>query len=272
MDKQVLLINDLAGYGKVALSAMIPVLSHMGFHLYTLPTALVSNTLDYGKFDILETTEYVKNSIRIWGELGFSFDAVSTGFIISERQAELIASFCAEQSKRGVQIFTDPIMGDEGKLYNGLGSETVIQMRKLIAVADYAVPNYTEAAYLAGTRYSPESLSRQAAEGLVDALREMGAKSVVITSARVEGQDAVVGYDHVRHERFLIAFQMIPARFPGTGDIFSSILMGNVLRGRSLEDSTRRAMDAVREMIRVNQDNVNKFKGIPVEGCLNLID
>lgn len=49
MDKQVLLINDLAGYGKVALSAMIPVLSHMGYNLYNLPTALVSNTLDYGK-------------------------------------------------------------------------------------------------------------------------------------------------------------------------------------------------------------------------------
>ena len=63
MDKQVLLINDLAGYGKVALSAMIPVLSHMGYNLYNLPTALVSNTLDYGKFDILETTGYIRNTI-----------------------------------------------------------------------------------------------------------------------------------------------------------------------------------------------------------------
>ena len=30
---QLLLINDMCGYGKVALSAMLPVLSHM-FHLY----------------------------------------------------------------------------------------------------------------------------------------------------------------------------------------------------------------------------------------------
>ncbi len=29
MSKKILLINDLAGYGKVALSAMMPVLSHM---------------------------------------------------------------------------------------------------------------------------------------------------------------------------------------------------------------------------------------------------
>ena len=62
--KQILLINDLPGYGKVALAAMMPVLAHMGHILYTLPTALVSNTLGYGQFEIIETTEYIKN---IWG-------------------------------------------------------------------------------------------------------------------------------------------------------------------------------------------------------------
>ncbi|MDD6878035.1 MAG: phosphomethylpyrimidine kinase, partial [Clostridiaceae bacterium] len=30
MKKKVLLINDMPGYGKVALSAMFPILSHMG--------------------------------------------------------------------------------------------------------------------------------------------------------------------------------------------------------------------------------------------------
>ena len=82
MSKQILLINDMAGYGKVALSAMIPVLSHMRHHIYNLPTALVSNTLDYGKFDILETTDYMEHTMKIWDELGFSFDAVYTGFIV----------------------------------------------------------------------------------------------------------------------------------------------------------------------------------------------
>ena len=42
MSKHILLVHDLAGYGKVSLSAMMPVLSHMGHHLYTLPTALVA--------------------------------------------------------------------------------------------------------------------------------------------------------------------------------------------------------------------------------------
>ena len=58
-DTKVLLINDIAGYGKVSLAAMIPIMSHMGFSIYNLPTAVVSNTLDYGLFDILETTDYM---------------------------------------------------------------------------------------------------------------------------------------------------------------------------------------------------------------------
>ena len=77
MNKKILLINDLAGYGKVALSAMIPVLSHMKYETYNLPTAIVSNTFDYGKFDILDTTEYMKNTLNVWEQLGFTFDAIS---------------------------------------------------------------------------------------------------------------------------------------------------------------------------------------------------
>ena len=35
--KKILLINDLAGYGKVALSAIIPILFHMNFRFIICP-------------------------------------------------------------------------------------------------------------------------------------------------------------------------------------------------------------------------------------------
>ena len=101
MSKKILLINDLAGYGKVALSAMIPVLSHLGYETFNLPTAIVSNTLDYGKFDILDTTEYMKNTIDVWKQLGFKFDGIATGFIVTKKQTELIINFCKEKSESG---------------------------------------------------------------------------------------------------------------------------------------------------------------------------
>ncbi len=87
-------------------------------------------------------------------------------------------------------------MGDEGKLYAGVPESTIGLMRSLLECADYAVPNYTEACLLADTPIA-EQISVDEAHALVDAVRALGAKSVVVTSAVVNGANAVIGYDHV---------------------------------------------------------------------------
>lgn len=271
MGKHILLVNDLPGYGQVALAAMMPVLVHLGHHLYNLPTALVSNTLDYGKFDIHETTGYMKNTLRVWDELGFSFDAIATGFIVSGEQAALLADYCEKERKHGTHIFVDPIMGDEGHLYNGIPEETVGYMRRLVACADCIVPNYTEAALLAGIPYKEEGTSEEDMCRLIDVLRRIGAGSVVVTSAKVDGQDAVAGYDEVKGTYFILPFTQIPVRFPGTGDIFSAVLLGHMENGMPLREAVQKAMDTVAELIRRNENNVDKFKGIPLETCLEVI-
>ncbi len=276
MSSKVLLINDLAGYGKVALSAMIPVLSHMKYEVCSLPTALVSNTLDYGKFEILETTDYMKNALSVWEQLGFSFGAVSTGFILSKPQTELVLEFCREQKKKGAVIFTDPIMGDEGKLYNGIGEETVALMRELIGAADYIVPNYTEAAYLAGVPYCRDACTRQELYDLAGKLHAMGAGSVLITSAcmLVDGGNpihCVAGYDGKADRNFILPYEELPVRFPGTGDIFSAVFMGHILKGEPLRTAARAAMETVSKMLAKNAANQDKFEGIPLETCLEEI-
>lgn len=273
MNEKILLINDLAGYGKVALGAMMPVLTHMGYDLYTLPTALVSNTLDYGSFEILDTTDYMEKTLAVWEQLGFSFDAVATGFITCERQAQLISTFCAKQQEKGVPVFVDPIMGDEGKLYNGVARSAINHMRELVATADVAMPNYTEACLLTGAPYSgKQGMSEHGVVRLMDCMRTICHKSIVITSAFVEGHPAVIGYDHERDEHFTIRFKEIPVRFPGTGDVFSSILMGKKLAGLTLEDATACAMHVVKDLIRVNQNATDTYKGIPIERYLGKVN
>lgn len=273
MTEKLLLINDLAGYGKVALGAMMPVLTHMGYDLYTLPTALVSNTLDYGKFEILDTTDYIEHTLQVWEELGFGFDAVSTGLIAGARQASLITDFCAAQQAKDVPVFVDPIMGDDGHLYNGIDRGAIDFMRQLVATADVAVPNYTEACLLTGAPYcGAQGMSEHDVERLMACLRTICPKSVVVTSAVVEGKSAVIGYDHERDESFTIPFAEIPVRFPGTGDVFTSVLMGRKLAGRTLEDATASAMHVVKDMIRKNQDADDTYKGIPIERYLGSIN
>lgn len=182
-NKNILIINDMPGYGKVALAAMLPILSHMGHNIYNLPTALVSNTLDYGKFTILDTTDYMKKSIAVWKELGFSFDCITTGFLASAEQVDIIRAFIESQRKEDLLVMTDPIMGDEGKLYNGVTEETVENMRRLIGVADVIVPNLTEAEFLTERYRGAEALDRHQAREVVDALLACGPRSVVITSS-----------------------------------------------------------------------------------------
>lgn len=269
--KQILLINDMAGYGKVATAAMLPILSYMGLPTYNLPTALVSNTLDYGKFHILDTTDYIKNVFPVWKELGFSFDAIATGFIVSERQARLVSQYCREQATTGTTIFVDPIMGDEGKLYNGVTPATVQNMREMVSVAHLVFPNHTEACYLTDSPYHPKGVDKDGAHTLIDGLRHIGAKSVLITSIPVGGQPSVVGYNHETDTYFQLPYTEIPVHFPGTGDIFSAVLIGHLLNGEQLTESTRKAMDAVYKLIDLNKDNVDKNRGIPLEKYLDIL-
>lgn len=268
---QLLLINDMCGYGKVALSAMLPVLSHMGYRIHNLPTALVSDTLNYPKFYIHDTTEYVRQSLAIWEELGFEFDAISTGFIVTEEETRIISDFCHRRAAKGTKVFVDPIMGDNGRLYAGVPESTIGLMRDLVACADYTVPNYTEACLLTDTPMR-EGITAGEAHALVDAVRELGAKSVVVTSASVDGKSAVIGYDHVAGEHFSIPFELIPVYFPGTGDTFSSVLLGRVMAGWTLQRATADAMRVVSELIARNASQQDKSAGLPIEACLDVID
>ena len=268
---QLLLINDMCGYGKVALSAMLPVLSHMGYRIHNLPTALVSDTLNYPKFYIHDTTEYVRQSLAIWEELGFEFDAISTGFIVTEEETRIISDFCHRRAQKGTKVFVDPIMGDNGKLYAGVPESTIGLMRSLLECADYAVPNYTEACLLTDTPIA-EQITPDEGRALVDVVRALGAKSVVITSAVVDSANAVIGYDHVAGEYFTIPFDLIPVYFPGTGDTFSAVLVGRVMAGWSLQRATSDAMRVVAELIERNADQEDKSAGLPIEACLDVID
>jgi pyridoxine kinase len=269
--KKILLINDMAGYGKVATAAMLPILSYMGHQTYNLPTALVSNTLDYGKFNILDTTDYITGVFPVWKELGFTFSAIATGFIASERQARIVSKYCLEQAADGTIIFVDPIMGDEGKLYNGVTPAAIQSMREMIAVAHLIFPNHTEACYLTDTPYNPQGVTREESKSLINKLRDIGSKSVLITSIPVEGQTSVVGFNHTTDQYFYLPYNEIPVHFPGTGDIFSAVLIGHLMDGEPLKQSTRKAMDAVYKLIDLNKNNVDKNRGIPLENYLGVL-
>lgn len=265
LNKKICCVNDMPGVGKIALSAMIPILSAKGIDVASLPTALVSNTLDFGKFDILDTTEYMDKTVDIWSNLGFTFDCISTGFMVNPKQIEIVERLINNQDKDNILVVVDPIMGDEGKLYNGMTEQNVAIMRKLCSYADILIPNYTEACFLANCSYKNKTLTLKNAEELVESIRGLGAKSVVITSALVECQNCVIGYDHTIDKSFIIPYELIDVRFPGTGDLFSAVLISDILNGKYLKNATEHAVKVIREIILDNLTKQEKFLGVDIE-------
>ena len=263
--KKICCVNDMPGVGKIALSAMIPILSAKGIDVASLPTDLVSNTLDFGKFDILDTTDYMDKTVNIWRDLGFRFDCVSTGFMVTPKQIDIVERLINDQNTDKLLVVVDPIMGDEGRLYNGMTENNVAIMRKLSSYADILIPNFTEACFLTNRFYSGDTLSQDEADELIERVRNLGSKSVVITSASVEGENCVIGYDHTKNHNFKIGFELIDVRFPGTGDIFSAVLISDVLNGESLYDATKHAMETVRHIIKDNLNKKEKFYGVDIE-------
>lgn len=272
--KNILIINDMPGYSKVAMAAMLPILSHMGHSVYNLPTALVSNTLDYGKFALLDTTDYMTQVIQVWRELGFQFDCITTGFLASARQVDIIRDFIESQKKEDLLVMTDPIMGDDGKLYNGVTEETVDNMRRLIGVADVIVPNLTEAQFLTGLYEGQETLTDAQARQVVDALRTFGPRSVIVTSGQdaATGSHTVWGYDHTTEAYFSIPYRLVKVHFPGTGDMFSAVLVGELLRGKPLQAAVQRAMDVLEKLVFLEKDELDKNKGVRIEKFLDVLN
>ena len=283
MGKRIVLFNDLPGYGKVALAAMVPLFSRMGHFPYQVPTAVVSNTLDFGKFRIQDMTDYMRDTIKVWDELGFDPDCICTGFVLSEEQVELIGDYIRSRKPRideiqnvnnGRLVMVDPIMADGGKLYNGIGMERVAAMRKLVSYSDVMVPNMTEAGFLTGICPGRERASASELRELVDGLHKLSGKSVVITSAHDSETDEhlVCGYDHKSGQYFRVPFIFFPVRVAGSGDIFSTVMTGKLLNGESLEEAVREAVRVLTVLIRENQSHLDEYKGILIERYWELLD
>lgn len=273
---KVMLINDLPGYGKVAIPAMTPALIRRRYEVFSLPTAVVSNTFNYGKHASIDTTEYMREAVRIWDELGFTFNAVATGYIANDEQAEFISDLCRKQKEAGAVILVDPIMADNGKLYNSITEKRVEIMKKMVTVADHLIPNITEASLLSGIPYSAEGYTEAELYEMAETLHRMGAGSVAITSARLKEASgrkvmAVVGYDGSTQQCFTVRYSEVPVKINGSGDTFASIVLAGILSGVPFRKVVPDAVRKVRKLILKNCDIAGRYNGLPLEADTELL-
>lgn len=239
----VLLLGDITGRSRVALRMLSAVLEDRGHEVLMLPTALISNTLNLGMHESLDTTDYLLRSLETWEKLGLRYDMAYIGYITGVEQARALAAVADGLRARGVKVIVDPILGDNGRKYNSVSQEQAEGMKLLCRHADLITPNLTEACLLLDEDYSEAD-----GEGLAGRLARYGC-GVLITSAKAaDGRCAMIGFD--RGETLEIPFERVPGHHWGTGDLFTGLMMDGLMHGLSLEAAAREAGEAVARQIR----------------------
>ena len=268
MYNKILLIGDMVSSCKVALSAMVPVLSHKKHSVYTLPTAIVSNTFGYKKVAQVSTGDYVKNSIDAWNELGFEYDAVFVGYVTDSHQRKAIIDYCKKLKEKGVKIFHDPIMGEKCHLYWGIDEKVADIHKELLPLTDYTFPSWTEAAFLTGRDFSDDNSSKEEVFAIIDDLVAMGAKNIAISSCITGGKDCIAIYDHGKNTKQLLPYDRIPVKIGGTGDVFSAMIMADIMNGIDLTAAVQNTVNNIHKMINIEKGKEEKLRGLNLEKLL----
>lgn len=264
-------IHDLSGIGRCSLSVILPTLSAQGIQVCPVPTAILSShTGGFGDVVLRDLTDYISPALAHYKRLNYKFNCVYSGFLASTNQIDHCLEFF-EYYKDALKI-VDPVMADHGKPYKTCTPELRSRMGELAAIADIITPNITEAAMLLGENPVQPDVTMQQIKSFLVRLSELGPKIVVITSVFSDGKSYNVGYDREHSKFWRVPYNLINASYPGTGDIFASVLTGSILRGDSLPIAMNRATAFLELAIKTTYSySTDTREGIMLENCLDFL-
>lgn len=248
MQKKVLALHDLSGFGRSSLVPIIAVLSAGGHQCVPLPTAVFSTHTAIPDWVTTDLTGAMQGTIDQYDRLGLRFESVYAGFLGSADQIDRVRE-AAERLKTpdGITLI-DPVMGDNGKVYDTYTPEMCTRMRELCEIADIITPNTTEAAILLD--WDPASKPRDPAEAWqwLRALRSRYGAQVVLTG--LDFARGRVGTGCLSGEGGTISMhRRISRYYPGTGDLFASVMLAALLNGDKLADACEFAGEFVKDCI-----------------------
>lgn len=246
-------IQDISGFGRCSLTVVLPVLSAMGSQCCPLLTASLSAHTAFPPSDkatFLDLTGQMEGTTAHWAELGVTFDAIYSGFLGSADQIRIIERFYQQFRGEHTRVLVDPVMGDHGKPYRTCTPDLCAKMRQLADQADCITPNWTEAALLLDEDYANRPTEETDIRNWLERLSLDSKRSVVLTGVSLtEGQIGAGYFDRITGTTGFAMAHQEPAHFPGTGDLFASVLLGALMRGDELPGSVRQAVDFVQRCV-----------------------
>lgn len=263
-------MQDVSCVGQCSLTVALPILSAMGIETAILPSAVLStHTGGFTGFTFRDLTEDLVPIMQHWQKEKIFFDAFYTGYVGSPKQLAYITDIIDNTSKKDSLVIIDPVLGDKGKLYTGFSDDFPAQMAKFCAKADVILPNFTEAAFMLNEKYIEDHHTKEYVEDMLHKLKGLGAKSVLLTGVSLE--EGKVGVATLNGQTGAVSYyfrDFIGGAFHGTGDVFASSFTGAMVRGFSLEEAAKIAVDFTVKAIECTVDDPSHWYGVKFEKAL----
>ena len=252
---RILVFNDYCIVGNIAMKANISVLSQNGHEVFGVPTKIFSSNMsykDYISFDMPNFSEVAKKIIEIK-----DVDAIYIGFIDNEETFEIIKEIL--QKFKG-KVILDPILGDNGVKYSGTKSEQITFYKELLKFADVVTPNLMEAMLLTNYNKNFSEIEREDVEKIASNLLEMGVKRIIIKSFEKNNLLNTLCFSENTIKWF--ESKKIDIKICGTGDVFSSLVTSELVKGEKLENSIQKIQTLLFENIikQEKQDGLNEIQ------------
>lgn len=248
---KILVFNDYCVVGNMAMKANISVLSQNGHEVFGLPTKIFSSNMsykDYISFDMPNFSVIVQKIFEIK-----KIDAIYIGFIDNEETFGIIKDIL--QKFKG-KVILDPILGDNGVKYSGTTVKQIAFYRELLKFADVVTPNLTEAILLTEYNKIFSEIERKDVEKIAKNLLEMGVKRIIIKSFEKNNLLNTLCFSENTIKWF--ESKKIDIKICGTGDVFSSLVTSELVKGEKLENSIQK----IQTLLFENIEKQEKYEGL----------
>ena len=273
MTKRAAVINDLSSFGKCSLTAYIAVLSAMGVQPCPMPTAVLSSQTEFEHYYAKDLSDAMPRYIEAWRKNKEHFDSICTGYFANAVQLDHALDFIRSFKTNNCMVLVDPVMGDGGSLYPAFDAATCQKMRLLAKEADVITPNLTELCLLAKADYQALTTKRGVSllGSVVAVAKKFSEGCGVIVTGIPDGRDICNLVVENKSAR-VIRRPKIGGRFSGTGDIFSAVVSGCLLKDKTLTESAQIAANFVSACVLDTVKTLHRpMYGVELEKNLNLL-
>ena len=272
--KDVLIFTDLSVVGGCSASSMSNILATLGHSAHILPTAILStHTLGFGKPAIINIDSFLAEAVEHYRVQNLRFDAVCIGWLGGNGTRDICLKLL--QNNQNAFVMLDTVMADNGKLYSNFDKGAVDIMLDLCKYADLITPNLTEALLLLGEPVTEqiigEPVTVEQIGQIADRLSRLCKGMVVVKGVNIADEGRCnVCFDRAKNSLNIVKYEQIDVSFPGTGDIFSAVLVGKLLGGGSLFDAVKASTEFMSYVVKYSVDNNSEVRfGVKLEKCLD---